>query len=171
MLQGCSWGIRAGLSSGDLPQRLLVALRYYNEEVIMTISIEGRDFPDHEVQIINGRMTLVVPGHSTAAVVVNGVEYTEYYYHVADGVATLSVPMGEALAPPSEQLTLAPIFDTLDSVVEGLDRLIGGIDERIGERSLAPVIAIEAARGGSKHSHRARNSGPTRTHFTPRPID
>lgn len=130
----------------------------------MTITVNGKDFANHEVSTINDRPYLVIPLGPAAATIVNDTVYSEYEYSVKDGKATLRIPMGETFP---FQLSLG----VSDELVSRLGRLLGEIDDHrvVREPVLAPVVDIAFARGRNRPT-KSRTPGPDRTHFTPCPI-
>lgn len=156
----------------------------------MTINVGGKDYSGHAIDIINGRAHLVVSMDDVLAPVVNGVTYAEFEYRVVDGVATLSVPMGEPLGrqlplsglesfveidrrldrETATQSLFSDALATADKIHSGLDRVLGMLDEHIADTPLAPVVDISLA-SGTHHARRSHKNAPSRTHFTPRPIN
>jgi hypothetical protein len=112
---------------------------------------------------------------SVLAPIVNEVEYPEYDYRVVNGVATLSIPIGEALSEPeSAQSILSDVLATADRIHGGLEHVLGMLDEHIPEAPLAPmapVVDIEAARGGPVRPRKSHRNELARTGLTPRSIN
>ena len=137
----------------------------------MTVTVDGQDFSGQKMEIIDGRMHMIIPMGVVPNPIINGIEHSKYAYHVVDGVATLLVPMGEGLVDTYEQPTLDLDLGPSDELVSRLGNMLGTIEDVVPERCSAPIIDIAIAREGTRHrTPKARERAHARTNFTRRPI-